>query len=238
MKYPYLQEKRSKKTNLWTGHLNNLVHLFYPNCCIACTKSLFRYEVDICLKCWHKIPFSQSNTLPFYTPFRDPIFCLSYYIKKSVVHSILHSIKYESNQPLGRKLGQWLGEHIKYNVVDIDLIVPVPIHPKKRILRGYNQAECIAQGIQEVLQKPILPEEAIIKTVYTDTQTKKDQIARWKNTENIFKIIDPKQIKHKNILIVDDVFTTGATYYSLKNSLEKTQYKAISLAVLALTEKR
>lgn len=208
----------------------HLVNLFYPNCCIACTKSLFKYEVDVCLKCWQKISFYKDKT--------GSVHFLCYYNKKGVVHDLIHSIKYKSNQDLAKRLGVYLGKRMLPENIEIDAILPVPMHPKKRILRGYNQAECIAKGISEILKKPLISEHVVLKTVFTQTQTKKDQFERWNTNQNVFVVQQPEKIRQKRILIVDDVYTTGATYTAVKQVLDEAHCRSVALAVLALTEKR
>lgn len=95
----------------------------------------------------------------------------------------------------------------------IDLIVPVPLHQRKKRLRGYNQSECLVRGVSVVTGIP-MNTKVVIRSRYTDTQTHKGQYARWENVRNLFACIFPDGLEGKHLLLVDDVLTTGATVVS------------------------
>jgi ComF family protein len=114
----------------------------------------------------------------------------------------------------------------------IDLIIGVPLHPNKLIQRGYNQADCIAEGLSKALEIPF--ETNIVKRLMdTATQTKKSRIERFQNVENIFEVIEVEKIKNKRIAIVDDVLTTGSTFESLGKTLLNAEAKEILIVTIA-----
>ena len=92
---------------------------------------------------------------------------------------------------------------------DIDYIIPVPLHPKKEKIRGYNQSRCIAKGIKEVLKTEI-ETTTLTRTVDTESQTKKTKYSRWENVGEVFRMTDVEKLKYKHILLIDDVITTGS----------------------------
>lgn len=243
MTYPYSKtcDKPKFRLSIWEQWLQ----LFFPNLCIYCKKSLFKHESHICLACWKKIPFAGSIAgLDEYVfkayhqaHYLKHLSFLFYYTKKGIPKHILHQIKYKSNPDLALMLGRLMGEKIKTTAISdqFDVLLPVPIHPKKKIVRGYNQAELIALGIGEILQKPLLPENTILKTHYSSSQTKKDRIHRHQNTNHAFTLKHPEYITKKRILIVDDVLTTGATFEALVREIMPAQPKEINLSVLAYT---
>ena len=105
----------------------------------------------------------------------------------------------------------WGGELIEIPAFkNVDLVIPVPLHPKKKRKRGFNQAEMIALGICKSLERPMLT-NALIRTEHTATQTNKSRFDRWDNVGDVFKVNAPNKIEHKKVLLVDDVMTTGAT---------------------------
>ena len=105
---------------------------------------------------------------------------------------------------------------------EIDSIIPVPLHPKKLKLRGFNQSNLIAQGIQNIRSIPIDP-HSLQRKEYTESQTNKTRLERWNNVNTAFELVNYEALKKKNILLVDDVFTTGAT---LETCIKTIQNKA------------
>lgn len=95
---------------------------------------------------------------------------------------------------------------------DVDVIVPVPLHPRKQRMRGYNQSECVAKGVAAVTGIP-LDAASVVRKKHTETQTSKSAYERWKNVNGIFHLRYPERFVGKHILLVDDVLTTGAHHY-------------------------
>lgn len=243
MKYPYSKTHVRPKFGLSIGE--QCLQLFFPNLCIHCGNSLFKHESHVCLACWEKIPFAgfkaelEEHVFKAYhkAHYLHQLSFLFYYSKQGIPRTILHHIKYKSNPELTLSMGRIMGEHIKNNPFtdQIEALLPVPIHPQKRLIRGYNQAELLAKGMSEVLQKPLLPENTILKTQYSISQTKKNRIHRHQNTNKLFTLEKPEHIKNKAILIIDDVLTTGATFEALAKELMPAKPKTMSLSVLAYT---
>ena len=117
----------------------------------------------------------------------------------------------------------------------IDLILPVPLHPKKKRSRGYNQSEAIANGIASVLKVPVGTTQ-LIRPRATSTQTKKNRYKRFENMQSVFQSPDPGQLKGKHILLVDDVITTGATLEACAQVLLDGGTAKLSIAALAFAE--
>ena len=115
---------------------------------------------------------------------------------------------------------------------DIDLIIPVPLHPAKKRIRGFNQSETISLGIADVVNLPV-DVKSLARTTVSATQTKRSRYERWTNVEGIFNVIEPEAIIGKHILLVDDVITTGSTIESCTNELLKIEGVKVSVAALA-----
>ena len=117
---------------------------------------------------------------------------------------------------------------------DVDLLIPLPLNPKRELKRGYNQATQICMGIKTVLDKPLV-EKAVVRKVYTETQTHMGRINRWQNMDGVFAVIDPQILQGKHILLVDDVVTTGATLEACAMEILKIPQTTISIATIAYT---
>ena len=117
---------------------------------------------------------------------------------------------------MARKLGVFFFE-------DVDILLPIPLHPKKEKIRGYNQAELIAKGIYKFI--PIeINLTSLKRTIFTDSQTNKNRMERWENVQNAFEVRNKKKLDNKHILIIDDVFTTGATLEAcIKNAQTRSK---------------
>ncbi|MBT4217529.1 MAG: ComF family protein [Flavobacteriales bacterium] len=148
---------------------------------------------------------------------------------------MIHALKYEEN----KEVGIYLGEQIAYEIESsqffnsIDYIIPVPLHPKKEKIRGYNQSLYIAKGIKEILKIKI-DSKSLQRKVNTESQTKKNKYSRWENVGQVFELIDKNRLSNKHILLVDDVVTTGSTLESCIETLQQTEGIKVSIVTIAL----
>lgn len=131
--------------------------------------------------------------------------------KQGVAQKLLHELKYKGNTSIGFSLGQWFGRHIKNELYDagIDYIIPLPLHKHKERIRGFNQSKIIAQGMNDALGISI--SEVLTRTRKASTQTKKGKVDRWQSVQSMYKLLDDNSLEGKNVFLVDDVITTGAT---------------------------
>lgn len=157
-----------------------------------------------------------------------------FFSKSGKVQHLLHQLKYQGNRDAGFFLGQQIGESIKNAELfqGIDGLVPIPLHPKKEFLRGYNQSFVIAQGVEDITKIPIV-KEGLVRSVFTSTQTKKTRDERWANVKDIFVVKDEKIFENKHILLIDDVLTTGATLMAAGNKLLEISGTKVSAATAA-----
>ena len=234
--------------NKITDHLKSLLNLIYPISCQTCGVTLLDKEKELCVFCEMDLFVSQDKSnnknlalalARFSEQPVEIVVGLMRFQKRGHSQSLVNKIKYQADISLGIYLGQKLGEKLGEKLNDeltgeeIDFIVPVPLHQKKFQSRGFNQAEIIAQGVSDILNKPLL-RHILLKTVNNSTQTKKRRLSRWKNTDLIFELSDPlNQIKKKNILLIDDVLTSGATLTGCTKQLKKGEANNIYIGVLA-----
>lgn len=219
-----------------------LFHLFYPHNCIGCGSDVISNESFLCLECINDLPytdFAMHQNNPVEKKFWGRIALASamsefFFSKGSMVQNMIHEFKYSGNKKAGHYFGNLMGKSLLFsNRFNIDVIVPLPLFERKEKMRGFNQAEILCNGIAEILKKPVIRNN-VIRKVFTDTQTKKHRIERWKNVEGIFFVTDPNELEGRHILLVDDVITTGATIDACATEILKIKGVTLSVASLAI----
>lgn len=225
-------------------YASDFLHLFYPHICIGCGSDVLADTQVICAKCFNGLPvtnyFNHANNMV------ERIFAgrilvqnagsLYHFSKQSILQNIIFEMKYRDNKDAGIFLGKQTGKAIAasglYN--DVDVIVPLPLNKRKQKQRGYNQALLIAQGIADVMQKPIADNIAVRK-IYTETQTHKDRISRWHNMQHAFSVHNAAELEGKHVLLVDDIVTTGATLEACGQTILAIAGTKLSIATVAHT---
>ena len=218
-------------------------NLMYPDLCLVCGENLMKTEQHLCLSCLHSIPktnFHLQNDNPIEKRFwgKVAVFrCTAFFFfqKGSPFQKLLHCLKYKGNKEIGELLGKYAASDLidSSDFSSVDVIIPVPLHPKKFKTRGYNQSEWIGRGLSEILQKP-QDITSLIRLKENTTQTKKSVFERYENTEGIFELKDNKILEGKHVLLVDDVLTTGSTLEACIQSLQKVNGIKVSVFTLAL----
>jgi ComF family protein len=224
---------------LW---FNDLLNLFFPNICQACGQPLLQQEKVICFSCLYKLPktgFHLHADNPVSRVFWGRVdlnaaTSFLFFSKGGKVQHLIHSLKYKGNRETGLYLGKLFGEDlIKSELFNsVDLVIPVPLHPKKRHKRGFNQSKCIADGISKAMKTTVVTNK-LIRTIHTSTQTKKSRESRWDNVKNAFEVYGASTLENQHILLVDDVLTTGATLESCARKLLEIPGVRVSVATLA-----
>jgi len=224
--------------NLW----DDFISLLFPRLCYACGEPLLRNENLICTGCYVVIP--RTN---FHTDSDNPVAklfwgrCLiekaaafSFYNKGSRVRNLIHNLKYRGIEEIGYLLGRMYAQSLKSSgfTSDIDLIIPVPLHPSRKRVRGFNQSDLIARGIADVTGLSVSA-SSLSRIKSSTTQTKRSRYERWTNVEGIFHVTEPEIIAGKHILLVDDVITTGSTIESCANELLKIEGVRVSVVAVA-----
>lgn len=223
----------------------DFIGLLYPSRCCACETQLKKGEQTICLACSVDLPltgFHLHDDNPVAKRFwgRANIThatALYYFTKGGKVQHLVHQLKYNDRTDVGTLIGNNLGKELMQwpDHKDIDMVVPVPLHPKKQHLRGYNQSDFLAQGIADVMGIDFEPDLLERKT-YTDSQTKKTREERWLNVKDVFGVKQPNKAQGKHILLVDDVMTTGATLEACATKLLALPNTRVSIATIAMAE--
>lgn len=223
--------------------ISDLLHLVYPEQCLCCGKELSNSEQQFCFICHNELHYtnfehyqeaSVVDQLFWGRLNLENVFSLLYYKENSQSRKILHHLKYGDRPDLATAMGEIIGEHIvdHKNFEDIDVLIPVPIHRKKRYIRGYNQSEEIAKGIQNKSAIPV-DFNFVSKDVFHESQTKKNKFQRWDNVQNTFYVQDQLHDSVKHIAIVDDVLTTGSTIETLIHAIQAKHSIKLSVITIA-----
>jgi ComF family protein len=222
--------------------LNDFISLIFPKVCVSCGKSLYKNENIICTFCSYHLPktnFHTDNANPIAKIFwgRINIFSATAYYnfgKGGKVQHLIHQLKYRGQKNIGVAIGKFYGYDLRKSEYfnSVEMIIPVPLHPKKQKKRGYNQSEFFALGLAESM-KTQTDFTTLYRAVESETQTKKSRFNRWKNVETIFQLKENHLLEGKHILLVDDVVTTGATLEACAQTLLQIQGVKVSIATIA-----
>jgi len=222
--------------------ISSLFHLFYPHNCIGCGSDLIDKESFLCIECFDNLPYTnfvQHANNPLEKKFWGRIALVSamslfYFSKESIVQNMIHELKYKGNKKAGHFFGNLIGKSLlNSNRFQADVIIPLPLFEKKEKMRGFNQSEILCDGISEIINQPVIKNN-VIRKVFTETQTRKHRLERWKNVENIFRVNFPHELEGKHILLVDDIITTGATIDACATEILKIKNVKLSIASFAM----
>ncbi|MBL4586101.1 MAG: ComF family protein [Flavobacteriales bacterium] len=197
----------------------DLLSLFYPRICGGCDTHLMKHEQNLCLSCTHGLPktyFWDYKINPIEQLFWGRLSVNSacaflHFEKEGTVQQLMHRFKYQGKTGVGTELASMFAHILKEKkwFADVDVVVPIPLHPSKEQRRGYNQSRFIANGMAEVFDVPVWS-NALQKIVASDSQTRKTRFERAENVEQVFTTT-PNRFSGKVVLLVDDIVTTGAT---------------------------
>lgn len=217
--------------------------VIFPHICLICGVKLSNSEQFICPDCVRdkfELANLEGKQVSSDTLLPEGIVlqhALWNFDKGGFLQELLHSLKYYRLTGVGVDLGVALGNNVKKNlffkVTENSILIPVPLHSKKKKMRGYNQARYIAEGVQISTKIPICLKSAILRVKNTKTQTGFSLEKRRKNIDQAFEVRNKTAIRGKECIIVDDVFTTGATAFELANTLMDSGAKKIMIITVA-----
>ncbi len=222
--------------------LDDLLSLFYPRLCAGCETPLVKGEEILCLGCMADLPktgFEKTADNPVAQIFwgRADIrlatsFCT--FDKGGIVQHLMHQLKYKGSKEVGEKLGRLFGSDLIRSAPyrEVELLVPVPLHPKRERKRGYNQSAEIGRGMSAAMGIPLL-NGTLVRNHYSATQTNKGRFERWENVRELFSVQHPELLEGKHLLLVDDVVTTGATLEACAQEVLKIPGTIVSVATIA-----
>ncbi len=227
----------------WIEGIN---HWLFPSMCPGCCIRPVRSTQMFCTVCEYEMPYTDFHEYPE-NPVTDVFWgrfhlhsatCLLYFGAHGMVRRLIHDLKYKGRRDIGTDLGKRLGRRMAKSEYfnSVDMVIPVPLHPQKLRIRGYNQSEAIAEGVADQMQA-ILNKDVLRRSLHNPTQTRKSREERLANVEGIFELHNESDLAGKHILLVDDVLTTGATLEACAKSLVQIPGVRVSIATLAIATK-
>jgi competence protein ComFC len=219
----------------------NILELFFPHICLGCEEQRAIKNHLFCVRCAYEInptehwQFPQNEFTQKFIGRLPLVYGASLYkfYPGGLFQKVIHKLKYQSRPEIGVHLGRIAGKQIMDHWTKPDLIIPVPIHPKKLWKRGYNQAERISAGLTKILDIPVL-DNILVKKSMTRSQTGFHRMERMKNVENAYDVHHIHKIRNRHILLVDDVLTTGATLEACAIPLLQAADIKLSMFTLAM----
>jgi len=223
--------------------LKGILDFVLPPICVCCEKPLEQDSRFVCSECMSKLKKVDDT----YDIFKDRVqkvnfegdaLSLYWFEEGTEIQHILHALKYSKMKSIGKLFGRIIGNEVqKRFTVKYDYAVPVPLHRSKQRDRTYNQSDYICLGIKEALNiEPLV--KGLQRTRYTKTQTKLSIDQRHENVRNAFAI-NPKYriaVTGKNIILVDDVITTGSTILECARVLKEGGCGEVTVCSIALAE--
>ena len=226
------------------SYINSFSHLLYPHNCEGCGTDILNDDGYLCAKCYYDLPktgFIDIADNPVEKSFYGRLTIEQaaagyYFIKDGLLQHLIGQVKYKRHRDLGIYLGKLIGHQLNKSnrFTDVELLLPIPLNARKEAKRGYNQATVICEGIAQVWQKPIVA-DAVVRTVFTQSQTNKTRVDRWQNMEGVFAIANAHELQGKHILLVDDITTTGATLEACGSEILQVANTKLSILTVAFT---
>jgi len=225
-----------------------LLDFVYPPHCLACGEAVTDAGEYLCEGCWREIlvrprarcrrcscPLEVENQTCANCAYWEPEFERALVLGpfEGVMQQVVHALKFLHQQDLGMELGRRLGQRAEFveDLQEIDLLVPVPLHPARQRERGYNQSLCISRGLAEVVGCP-LDNKLLQRRIATRQQAKLDARERRENLRDAFQMVGDLPAG-TCIGVVDDVLTTGATLNACARVLQRAGARRIWVLALA-----
>ena len=229
------------KTSIWT----RILDFISPRLCVVCGERLSPTERAICTVCMMHLPRTNYQFCSYDNPMArlfwgiipvEHVAALYFYEPHSEAASIVYRLKYSDRPDIGEDMGRLMAsEMAQGHFFDgIDALLPVPLSRKRMRQRGYNQSEMLAVGISQITQLPIIT-TALRRKHFVKSQTTLDRRERQENVEGIFELKDDRPLRHRHVLLIDDVCTTGATLIACAEQLRAVDGIKMSILTLGLT---
>ncbi len=208
-----------------------VINLIYPNVCGICDKLC---DDDICKKCEIKLNNISKIKIDRYTNkyFKKHLYIFKY---EGIIKERLIKYKFNEKNYIYKAFVKFMLKNKKICdfLKNYDIIIPVPIHTKRRMERGYNQSALIAKEISKEIQKIDYLEDVLIKKINNKPQSTKNKSERKNNVIGAYYMKNKEKINNKKILLLDDIYTTGNTVNECCKILQSANPKCIDVITIA-----
>jgi ComF family protein len=229
---------------------------FFPASCSYCSNPVADSGIPrFCGQCWSELapvpgpvcpscgrPFGSPESLT-HSPGHECLACrttpphfdqaLAAGLFEGPLREAIHVYKYRPVKSLGKPLAAWMAEQVRMTA-HLDLAVPVPLHRKRLRHRGFNQALILAHGISQRFSVPLLFDN-LMRLRSTRPQVELSSHERMENVKGAFGLVRPSEVREKRVLLIDDVFTTGATMNECARVLKEAGAASVTVQTLART---
>ena len=209
--------------------------VLFPNRCLECDEIISKNEI-VCVKCLDKIHFTHwdfgENLLKQKAQFLFPVenaFSLMFFDKKGLSRKILHQLKYRNQERVGGILADWVAERMEITEKP-DLLINIPLHPKKLKERGYNQLHLFTEKLAEYYEIPFR-HDLLQRESYHKAQAQKNKADRG---ETKYQFSLSEIVENKHVLLIDDIYTTGNTMSAAAWEILKHKGNKLSILVMAM----
>ena len=234
---------------MFRSFLQGALELIFPDNCLLCRQFLnSRHQRQLCPQCLDTLslnptPFSRQNQNgPGHSFLSDQVrstfdAAWSVCLYNEPAQKLLHAFKYNSKTSLHKTFVPLMIDFIdRYHIPlqEFDLISPIPLHPVRLRERGYNQSALLSLALSKHYGVPHT-ENLLIRQKNTHTQTELGAKQRWTNMEGAFRIKNPSDVTGRTIILIDDLFTTGATLQSAAETLKAAGAARVCVLTLSMT---
>jgi len=198
-----------------------LLDLIFPPTCEVCRQ---RSLEALCPDCFSQVKFMKPQL---------GVHCAAAY--DGVLRTAIHRFKFQGRKKLADPLGIMLVKYLSHDpglkMEEVDCLIPVPLHPRRLRQRGFNQAALLAAVVSRYYEVPVLP--ALARVRNTHPQFDLPRAERQTNVRGAFKITEPQAVYNKNVLLLDDIFTTGSTIAECSRALQIAGARRVEILTLS-----
>lgn len=208
----------------------NLLKLIYPDVCAFCNKI---QKESLCKKCEEKIKkYKKDIVIRSKNNYFEELISIFKY--EGLIREKIIQYKFQDKSYIYNTFAKIIlkNEKVCGLLKKYDIIIPVPIHRKRKLQRGYNQTQLIAKEIAKNIDIKLC-DDVLAKSKNTIAQSKLNKNKRKQNIKNAFKVLNLEKIQGKNILLFDDIFTTGSTVNECSKILKKAGAKTVGVLTIA-----
>jgi ComF family protein len=207
--------------------LKKLLNILFPIECLGCGQN----DILLCSKCFNSIKVNQPEY--FNTEFIDQVHISSSFHQK-LLQKIIHLYKYSYIEKLSKHLSKLVISYYSQveDKLDSPIIIPVPLHQKRLLVRCFNQSDLIAQNFSQQFEYQC-KDNLIVRVKHTEQQAKLSKKGRMENIKGAFKVLDKSFVKDKNFIIIDDLYTTGSTVAGIAQLLKDNGANQVWCLVIA-----
>lgn len=211
--------------------LDCVLNLIFPPVCGICLKNTGNY---LCEDCSKLISFKSLNKIDMYNDkyFEKHLYIFEY---EGIIRQRILDYKFKDKSYLYKSFAKMIldnKENINF-IKNYDILVPVPIHKKRKMSRGYNQSELIARALAYEIKDIRLENNILIKTKNIVAQSSLNKSERENNIKNVYKIKSEEKILNKKVLLFDDIYTTGSTVNECSKILKEAGAQEVSVITIA-----